>query len=52
MLQKIADLKGRLNTAEQQPSASQAQVASLEEQLNAAPSAMEVMTVAPPRGAG
>jgi cell division initiation protein len=39
MLQKIADLKGRLNTAEQQLSASQAQVASLEEQLNAVPSA-------------
>ena len=47
MLQKIADLKGRLNTAEQQLSASQAQVASLEEQLNAAPERMEVTTVAP-----
>ena len=47
MLQKIADLKGRLNTAEQQLSASQAQVASLEEQLNAAPERMEVTPVAP-----
>ena len=47
MLQKIADLKGRLNTAEQQLSASQAQVASLEEQLNAVPERMEVTTVAP-----
>lgn len=47
MLQKIADLKGRLNTAEQQLSASQAQVASLEEQLSAAPERMEVTPVAP-----
>ncbi len=47
MLQKIADLKGRLNTAEQQLSASQAQVASLEDQLNAVPERMEVTPAAP-----
>ena len=33
MLQKIADLKGRLNNTEQQLAASQAEVASLEERV-------------------
>lgn len=33
MLQKIADLKGRLNTAESQAQASQAQVATLQQQI-------------------
>ena len=37
MLQKIADLKGRLNSTEQQLSAAQAQIASLEERPVAAP---------------
>lgn len=36
MLQKIADLKGRLNTAESQLQSSQAQVASLQQQLSEA----------------
>jgi cell division initiation protein len=37
MLQKIADLKGRLNTSEQQLAAAQAQVAQLKEQTVSAP---------------
>ncbi len=37
MLQKIADLKGRLNTSEQQLVASEAQVEQLQAQLSAAP---------------
>lgn len=37
MLQKIADLKGRLNSSEQQLAAAQAQVAQLKEQSSAAP---------------
>ena len=36
MLQKIADLKGRLTSSEQQLTAAQAQIATLEEQRNAA----------------
>lgn len=48
MLQKIADLKGRLNSTEQQLSAAQAQVASLEEQQrNATPAPAPVAAPAP-----
>lgn len=48
MLQKIADLKGRLNTSEQQLSAAQAQIASLEDQVANAPSYEQVeVTPAP-----
>lgn len=48
MLQKIADLKGRLNNTEQQLAASQAEVASLEERVaNAAAPAATVIAPAP-----
>ena len=54
MLQKIADLKGRLNNTEQQLAASQAEVASLEERVaNAAAPAATVIAPAPaPEPAG
>ena len=48
MLQKIADLKGRLNNTEQQLAASQAEVANLEERVaNAAAPAATVVAPAP-----
>ena len=47
MLQKIADLKGRLNNTESQLAASQAQVASLEDRLADAASAPAATVVAP-----
>ena len=47
MIKKIADLKGRLNTTEQQLAASQAQVASLEQQLQEMP-AVSAETVQAP----
>lgn len=45
MLQKIADLKGRLNNSEQQLAAAQAQIAQLKEASTAAP--VEVVAAAP-----
>lgn len=47
MLQKIADLKGRLNNTESQLAASQAQVASLEEQIANGAAAPAATVVAP-----
>ena len=47
MLQKIADLKGRLNNAEEQLAASQAQVANLEERVAANAAAPAVTMAAP-----
>ena len=47
MLQKIADLKGRLTSTEQQLSASQAQVASLEERNASAPAPTPAPAPAP-----
>ena len=47
MLQKIADLKGRLNNTESQLAASQAQVASLEENAGATQLAAPAPVVAP-----
>ena len=51
MLQKIADLKGRLTSTEQQLSAAQAQVASLEENGSATVAAPVPMPVADPLAA-
>ena len=48
MLQKIADLKGRLNASEQQLAAAQAQVAQLQSQAAAAPAVPAVAPVAEP----
>lgn len=48
MLQKIADLKGRLNTSEAQLASAQAQVAELQEQAAAAPVATPAATVVAP----
>ncbi len=47
MLNKIADLKGRLNSSEQQLAASQAQVAQLREQQAAAPAVAQASTYEP-----
>ena len=47
MLQKIADLKGRLTSTEQQLSAAQAQIASLEEEKSNAPAPAPVVAPAP-----
>lgn len=47
MLQKIADLKGRLNNTEQQLAAANAQIASLEENAGATQLAAPVPVVAP-----
>ncbi len=48
MIQKIGDLKGRLNSAEQQLSAAQAQVASLQEASASAPAPVVTNTVVSP----
>ena len=47
MLQKIADLKGRLTSTEQQLTAAQAQIATLEEQSAAAPAPVAAPAPAP-----
>ena len=47
MLQKIADLKGRLNNTEQQLAAANAQIASLEENAGATQLAAPAPVVAP-----
>lgn len=47
MLQKIADLKGRLNNTEQQLAAANAQIASLEENAGATQLAAPALVVAP-----
>ena len=51
MLQKIADLKGRLTSTEQQLSAAQAQIASMEENGSATVAAPVPMPAADPRAA-